>query len=400
MNKIHHRPPTASESDSGPLTAYRRPRITFRPIAALGWLFVTFVLATGPLQLAVPGQGGSAYFSAAGLGGLAVLGAVLAADLRRARAMTLAGQSVERIEVGLLRGRVVATGEVQTPQGLRRVSWAGPAVLVASALVLAAAGGLLLLASSLGFHLLGATALITAAGIAALGVAELLPAPGSPGSQLVFARAWRRSGQRDTAMAAAARAGIVTGWALLAAGIALVLFVSIAGIWLLLLGGLAIGGSRLTLAGAQARQRLAGLRASDVMSAPPPEISSFATAGAAFADVALPSRAEVLIVREPDGTFGGIVAVQALAAVPGDDRESVRVRRLTVPADAIAKVSPSEPVVRVLDMIAARPATGMAVVIDDGAGSPGEVAGIITPADLARTISLLNAANPPRRQKI
>ena len=50
----------------------------FRPIAALGWLFVTFVLATGPLEFAVSDQSGRAYFSAAALGGLAVLGALLA----------------------------------------------------------------------------------------------------------------------------------------------------------------------------------------------------------------------------------------------------------------------------------------------------------------------------------
>ncbi|HEX4429245.1 MAG TPA: hypothetical protein VHZ96_08255 [Frankiaceae bacterium] len=406
MNKIHHRAPTTEEPHSEQAAGYRRPKITFRPIAALGWLFVTFVLATGPLQLAVPDQSGSAYFSAAALGGLAVLGAVLAADLRRARSMTMAGQSVERVDVGLLRGRVVATGEVSTPQGLRRISWAGPAVLVASALVLAAAGGLLLLASSLGFHLLGATALITAAGIAALGLSELLPAPGSPGSQLVFARAWRRSGRRDNGVVSAARAGVGSGWALIAGGVALVLFVSIAGIWLILIGGVAIAGSRLTLAGAQTRQRLAGLKVSDVMSAAPPEVSAFSTAGDAFTEIGLPSRADVLIVRDTDGSFGGIVPVQALAAVPGDDRESVRVRRLAIPAGAIAIVSPTDPVEKVLDAIAAHPGIGMAVVIADHdehqslGGYAVQIAGVVTPLDLTRTLSLLGASSPQFGKKL
>ncbi len=408
MLKLHHRTPADEEPHSGDrssapgATRYRRPRITFRPIAALGWLFVTFVLATGPLQLAVPDQSGSAYFSAAGLGGLAVLGAVLASDLRRARSMSLAGQTVERIEVGLLRGRVVATGEVGTPQGLRRISWAGPAVLVASALALAAVGGLFLLATSKGFDLLGATALITAGGIGALGLAELLPAPGSPGSQLVFAREWRRTGRRDTAVVKAARAGIGSGWAMVAAGIALLLFVSFAGIWFILVGGMAIAGSRLTLAGAQTRQRLAGLRASDVMSAPPPEVSAFSSVGAAFTEVALPSRADLLVVRDTDGSFGGIVAAQALAAVPGDDRESVRVRRVAIPAGAIATVSPAQPVEQVLDAIAAHPGLGLAVVIaeDDGLGHGAAVVGIVTPADLTRTVSLLEAANPQARKRL
>jgi CBS domain-containing protein len=320
--------------------------------------------------------------------------------------MTLAGQEVERVEVGLLRGRVIATGEVRTPQGLRRISWAGPAALVASALVLAAIGGLFLLAGSKGFHLLGASALITGGGIAALGLSELLPAPGSPGSQLVFAREWRRSGRRDTAVVKAARAGVGSGWAMVVAGVALLLFVSLAGIWFILIGGMAIAGSRLTLAGAQTRQRLAGLRATDVMSPAPPEVSAFSSAGDAFIDVALPSRADVLIVRDTDGSFGGIVPTQVLAAVPGDDRETVRVRRLAIPPSAIATVSPAEPVEKVLDAIAAHPGIGLAVVIadDDGPGGLGgqraEVVGIITPADLTRTVTLLEAASPPARKRL
>jgi CBS domain-containing protein len=401
MLKLHHRAPTDEEPHSGRAAGYQRPRVTFRPIAALGWLFVTFVLATGPLKYAVPGQSGSAYFSAAGLGGLAVLGAVLASDLRRARSMTLAGQTVERVEVGLLRGRVIATGEVGTPQGLRRVSWAGPAALVASALALAAVGGLFLLAASKGFHLLGASALITAGGIGALGLAELLPAPGSPGSQLVFAREWRRTGRRDSAVVKAARAGVGSGWAMVAAGIGLLLFVSLAGIWFILIGGMAIAGSRLTLAGAQTRQRLAGLLARDVMSPAPPEVSAFSSAGDAFTDVALPSRADVLIVRDTDGSFGGIVATQVLAAVPGDDRETLRVRRLAIPPGAIATVSPTQPVEEVLDAIAAHPGIGLAVVIADDDGLSGHraaVVGIITLADLTRTVSLLEAASPLNAQ--
>jgi len=404
MHKLHHTTPSREGTPAGRPPAsgdhYRRPRIAFRPIAALGWLLVTFILATGPLQLAVPGQGGSAYFSAAGLGGLAVLGTLLAADLRRARAMAMAGVTVDRVEVGLLRGRLVSTGEVASPAGLRRVSWAGPRVLGAGAAALALAGGLMTLGGSAGLSLLAATALMTAAGIAALGLSELLPSPGSPGSQLVFARAWRRSGQRETALLAAARAGVLSGWFLLLLGVALVTFVSLAGIWLLLIGGMSIAGSRLTLAGARTRQRLAGLRAADVMSPPPPEVSSFATAAAAFTDIALPSRLPMLIVRDTDGSFGGLVPVRALAAVPGDDREQVRVRRLAIPPSAVATVTPAEPIERVLELMAGHPLGGMAVVLEEpGSDTPTPgihpvVVGVVTPADLARTLDLMDAASP------
>jgi hypothetical protein len=168
----------------------------------------------------------------------------------------------------------------------------------------------------------------------------------------------------------------------------------------------AIAGSRLTLAGAQTRQRLAGLKVSDVMSAAPPEVSAFSTAGDAFTEIGLPSRADVLIVRDTDGSFGGIVPVQALAAVPGDDRESVRVRRLAIPAGAIAIVSPTDPVEKVLDAIAAHPGIGMAVVIADHdeqqslGGYAVQIAGVVTPLDLTRTLSLLGASSPQFGKKL
>jgi CBS domain-containing protein len=398
MNLQKHHTSTPQQNPSRQTVHVKRPRVSLRPSAAFGWLFVTFVLATGPLQFAVADQSGSAYFSAAALGGLAVMGALLLAELRRARRMIIAGLTVDRVELGLLRARAITTGandEVSTPANLRRVSWAGPLTLGAAALGLAALGGLLSLASSASYTLLAATAICSAIGVASLALTELIPAPGSPGSQLIFAREWRRTGQRQAALTPAAKAGVVSGWFLVAGGAAVVIFLSFAGVWLAFIGAATIAGSRLTLAGARTRQRLAGLFATDVMSATPPEVSSFATAGAAFTEIALPTRAAVLIVREPDGSFGGIITASALAAVPGDDRELTRVRRLAVAPSNLPSVVPSDPIERVLEVMAQHPLAGIAMVRD--AAAPEQIVGVITPADIAHTISLLTAANPGKR---
>ena len=373
----------------------KRPRVTFRPSALFGWLFVTFILATGPLQSAVADQGTTTYFSAAALGGLAVMGALLLAELRRARRMIIAGLTVERVELGLLRARAITTGEVASPADLRRVSWAGPLALGAAALGLAALGGLLALATAASLTLLSATALFSAIGVASLALADLIPAPGTPGSQLIFAREWRRSGQRDTALTATAKAGVATGWFLVAAGFAVVVTLSFAGLWLSFIGAATIAGSRLTLAGARTRQQLAGLRAADVMSAAPPEVSSFATAGSAFTDVALPSRAAVLIVREPDGSFGGVVSARALAAIPADDRELTRVRRLAIAPSDLPTVTTTEAIESVLEQMAQHPLAGVTIVRPEDA--PEHIAGVITPADIAHSLELLTAANPGKR---
>lgn len=414
LSKPHHRPHQEHEQGStlsGPHRAggqlptgerYRRPRISLRPMAALGWLFITFILATGPLQLVVSDQSGRAYFSAAALGGLAVMGALLTAELRRAKAMTKVGLKVEAVEIGFLRGRVISTGDVTTPRDLRRVTWAGLIGLGLAAAALGAVGGLLTLGSSAGLTLLGAAAWMSAIAIAALMFFDLLPAPGTPGSQLIFARSWRRSGQRESGLGATARAGVFSGWFLVVAGFVLVALVSFAGLWLILVGSLIIGASRLMLMGARTRERLAGLRVSDVMSPAPPEVSSFATAEVAFTDIALPSRASVLIVREPDGSFGGVVSAAALAAVPGDDRVEMRVRPLAIPPSALATVSASEPIERALEQMAAHPAAGLAIVFDEPSGDLDNphlnVIGTVSAVDLARTVELLTAAGGKGRK--
>ncbi len=414
MNLLHK---TSSSAASGttptdsstPEAPYRRPPVRFRGSAVLGWVFVLVVLATGPLERWVPEQSGSAYFSAAGLGALAVLGAITVAELRRARAMARAGLRLDRIEMGFMRGRVFTADEPQTPRDLRRISWAGPLVLAAAGVLLAAIGGLFSLASSPGLQLLTATALFSAIGVGSLALAELLPAPGSPGSQLIFARAWKRTGQRGTAVLPTAKAGLATGWALLFGGFAIVLLLSFAGLWVMFIGATVIAGSKITLAGARTREQLSGVHARDVMSAAPPEVSAFATAEVAFADVALPSRADVLVVRETDGSFGGIVPVARLAAVPGDDRAEVRVRRLAVPPDQIATVTADQPMEAVLEALARHPLAGVALVTaPEGAPADAQALqlpvvrgprfiGIITPADVTRTLSLMQASRPGRR---
>ena len=431
--EIHGAPATDRACASAPGGAdgspqhspYHRPPVRFRPSAALGWAFIAFILATGPLEFAVADQSGSAYFSAAGLGAIAVISAIALTELRRARSMARAGLSVERIEIGFLRGRIVTSDEPSTPRDLRRISWAGPLALAASAAGLAAVGVLMSLAASPGLSLLGAAAVFAAMGIAALAVAELLPAPGSPGSQLIFARAWRRTGERGAAVLPTAKAGLVTGYALIAGGLAVALLLSFAGIWVMFVGGMVIAGSKLTMAGARTREQLSGVRARDVMSPAAPEVSSFATAEVALTDVALPSRASVLTVRESDGSFGGIVNVHRLAAVPGDDRAEVRVRRLAIPPDQVATVTSDQPMETVLEALARHPLGGVALVTaapgqetggrehngpESGEqllngptfgaapfGSPRFV-GIITTADVTRTLELMNASRPGRRR--
>ncbi|HEX3492530.1 MAG TPA: hypothetical protein VHU92_24510 [Streptosporangiaceae bacterium] len=128
------------------------------------------------------------------------------------------------------------------------LSLAGTAPGQGSAAYLAAgvAVAILLVGSALGIDrlpvlILGYAALANAA----LGVLSLLPGTGPDGGRIVRALTWARTGNPAKADLVAARAGQVTGVALVAAG--LILFAApgyLAGLWLALIGLLASGASR------------------------------------------------------------------------------------------------------------------------------------------------------------
>jgi hypothetical protein len=218
----------------------------------------------------------------------------------------------------------------------------------------------------------------------ALTVLDLLPAPGRSGGLLVLARAWRR-GERAAAEGTVARVGIRAGWVLVAAGLVAVLLVGVAGVWLAFVGWLTLLHSRLEQARVKLHSATAAVPVGRVMIEHPPEVQGWSTVDAVLAEHAR-SPHRLLAMRRFDGHLG-VVLVDELLTVPGDDRTTRRVQDLARPA---VLLTPQDPVERLIDPTSAAP---FGVVTADRSGE-GPVLGVVGPAEIARAGHLAPAGAP------
>jgi CBS domain-containing protein len=271
---------------------------------------------------------------------------------------------------------------------------AGPAVSLAAAGVsVAAAAGL----SALGAGQLTVTVFAFAAWInAVLGVVSLLPGAGLDGGRILRAVVWARTGDPVRGRLAAARTGQVTGAALAAAGLVTLALGYVGGLWIALIGILMIGAS-----GAEARQalytaELSGLRVRDILPPWPVAAAYSWQTVRAFLDDEGPAAAQAGLagaaaaafpIRDVDGGLAGAVTLSQLAAVRADRRDTTRLSDVATPVAHVVTTTPDEPLTGLLARMAARPAilaalhtVGHALVL----GDDGALAGILTPADMAR----------------
>ncbi|ABD11003.1 peptidase M50 [Frankia sp. CcI156] len=389
------------------------PPITVRPGLAVSVAIVTVLLSAITLPATVPGRPGFAYLSGGLIGAGLLVGVLLAADLMRARSARRSGVTVLGITLGAFGSRLVLAGAPDRSAGvavaphpttphpaahqpaLHGIDLAPPPVAAldptpgtgtqvgtqveariarAGLLVTAAAGALLVVLGALApagtWELAGEVALWVGTFALLVTLVDVLPSPRSSGGRLIAARVERRTGSRARAEQAAARAGVITGWSLIAVGLVGSFLVGFVALWAVLLGWLALGTSRF----AQAQQRtyvaLEGLTVRDVMSPPPPPLSAWTTVASALDEVVLPSRRAVFGVEDFDGSLAGVALLRDLAAVPMDDRGLARINRVMIPLEMVATARPDEQLTDVTGRLLERPAAGCVAVIgaapDDG----------------------------------
>jgi Zn-dependent protease len=347
----------------------------------VGLVFVALLLAFGPLPAAVADQSFTTYFSAGALGGLALLGGNYLAEVARARSLRRHGTPAEGIMLTAFGGQLVGATPPETPQTLRRFAWAGPVALLLCAVIAGAVAAGFATGSGSAPRLLAVTAGWVGGLLGMFALIELLPRPGAPGGQLIAARAWRRTGDRSAGELATARAGVRAGWTVgIVAALATVL-VSPLAIWLLPVAFITVMTSKAALAGATLRRQVSAVSVRDVMTPAPPTTLAWSTVDAALAELPVVGlRPPALIVQDVDGVWAGVAPLPVLLAVPGDDRDTTRVRQVTVARDQVATVPMTATVEEALDQLTARPMAGLVVVLDDERN----VAGLLSAFDIAR----------------
>ncbi|EFC83031.1 hypothetical protein [Parafrankia sp. EUN1f] len=390
---------------TGPRDTAHTP-ITVRPGLFVSVTIVTVVLAAFTLPATAPDRPGFAYFSGGVIGAGLLVVLLLAADLARAAAARRAGIKVVGITLGAFGSRLVLapaqrggasdglgaseplTPGTDDPAADAAIARAGLTVTALVGVVLVAAGAL---APAGTLKLLGEVALWVGTFALLITVVDLLPAPRSAGGRILAARVVRRTGDKAAAAAAVARAGVITGWTLIALGVVAVLLIGLVGLWAVLLGWLALGSSRVAQAQQKATTALSGVFVRDVMVPAPPALQAWKTVGSALEETAIPSGGSVFAVRDFAGPLLGVVLLRDLAAVPADDRGLARVTRVAIPLDRVAVARPDEPLASVTSRLAQRPAAGVIVVVESGPDGGQEMVGTVGPGEIARALE----ASPP-----
>ena len=342
-------------------------------IAAL----IAWSLAGSLLPAEAPGLAPAAYWLAGLAGAGLFLGSLLAHEVGHALVARRAGLRVRGITLWLLGGVAQLEDEPASPGDELRVAIVGPAV----SLALGVGFGL----ATAALAVLGAPAVAVAVtgwlalGNGALALFNLLPAAPLDGGRVLRGLLWRRHGSRVRASVTATTAGVWVGSGLIAYGL-LGAFTGwgVGSLWTALVGWFLVTAARQERDHAVLRHDLGGLRADQVMTPAPAAAPAWFTVDAFLRNYVQPWQAAVLPLRGFDGQAAGVVTAAALESVPPERRHIVRAGDVAIPMAELLLVAPAQPVADLAPRLAAG-RTVAAVV------AGGQLLGLITPADLART---------------
>ncbi|TDE45295.1 site-2 protease family protein [Nonomuraea mesophila] len=347
-------------------------------------------LAFGRFPVVFPGSSPVVYLLAGLVTAVLFLGSLLAHELSHALVAKRHGIDVARITLWLLGGVAELRGEPRTPGADLRIAVVGPLTSIACgvffgavALLVAAAGGAPLLVGM--FTYLAGVNVI-------LAVFNLIPAAPLDGGRVLRAALWSRWGDRTRAAVAAARAGRVFGYVLIALGfLQLVTGSGFQGLWLALIGLFLVSAASAEEQQAQLGSSLHGVRIGDVMAdrlvvAHPDE-----TVAELVDRVVLRERLSTYPLVDHDMRFLGLVTLNRIRRVPPDARTATRLRDIACPPGEVPAARPDETLIDVLGRMGGC-ADGRAVVLDPD----GRLIGLLTPSDISRVIQTagLRAGDP------
>ena len=285
------------------------------------------------------------------------------------------GVQIEGIDLWLLGGVAKMRGQVHRPGDELRYALAGPAVTLVVAAVFGAIT--LLLPSSAPSALRAIVAYQVYVNTAIL-VFNLLPAFPLDGGRVTRALLWRRSGDLQSATAAAARVGRGFGWFFIAVGALNSFAGAVGGLWLVVIGLFVLLAASAEARHTELMEAFAGYRARDLMSAPPVSISADATLDQAvdlfqrfrFTSFPVTSMGEVV----------GLLTINHVLAVAPEDRLWTVVGDVA-DRDPSLVVDPSADLAELLEQ-AGFARDGRAVVV----GDDGSAMGIVTVTDVERAL--------------
>jgi Zn-dependent protease len=353
-------------------------------VLAIAWL-ISWSLSGRLLPGQVPGLSELAYWLV-GVG-VAVLffASLLGHELAHAVVARRNGLEVEGITLWLLGGVAKLRGEARTPGAEARIAIVGPLASLAVAGVswLVATGLDSLALTDAALLIVVAAQWLTVVNIV-LAVFNLLPGAPLDGGRVARAVVWAIQGDRLTATRVASLLGRLLGYGLALFGVVeIVVGTDLGGLWSIVLGFFLAGAAGVERRQAEILDALDGVPVAAVMMADPPVAPGSLTIDA-FIDHALPgTRTSTWLITGPDGTAVGVLGLERLSKLGQHAERELRLADLATPITELARTTPDEPLVDLLERVDLEETGARAVVVRDG-----RVVGLVLPEDIARAIEV------------
>lgn len=361
------------------------PSLTVARIAGIkigvnwSWLvafaLIVWSLATGVFPEQNPGLSDAAYAGMGVVAAIVFFVTLLLHELGHALQARREGMAIDSVTLWLFGGVARFHGMFPSAGAEFRIAIAGPLVSVAlGGLFVGVAAGL-----PLPEAVDGVAAWLGYINLLLVGF-NLLPALPLDGGRVLRSALWKAKGSFEHATRIAADVGRGFGYAFIAGGLAMLIFLNAwSGAWLAFIGWFLLGAAGSEARYALARSALAGLRVGDVMVRDPVTARGDETLGEFMDGVAFSHRYTTYPVTE-DGRVVGLLPFAAVAGVPRSEWDERRVRDCMVPRSRIAVLRENEELIDALTDLS-ESALQRGIVLD------GErLVGFLSISDLARIL--------------
>jgi len=340
--------------------------------------WITWLLATAILPANASGYPPLVYWILAAVGAIMFYACLLAHELSHALVARSHGVKVAGITLWLFGGVSRLEGEPTSARSEALIAGVGP---LTSFVVAAIALGLALATSGnpLISDLFGWLLFVNLA----LGLFNLVPAFPLDGGRLLSSILWWRTGSRQRGVHNAVRVGRVFAYLMIAAGVLELFLGEVAnGIWIAFLGWFLLSAAASEEAGSTVRTLLRSVPVSAAMTSPVVTLPDWVTVEQFLESVAPNHSFTTYPVHEPSGKLTGVVRLSDLVRLPAGDRASKHLIEVARPIADVPTTNPRE------DLSALIQRVGMGLEQRVLVFENGNLVGILSPADVARVITL------------
>ena len=343
--------------------------------------YVAWLLATTVLPIDASGLPWTAYWIAAAAGAVLFYMCLLAHELSHALVAQRNGVKVAGITLWLFGGVSQLEGDPPSARAEALIAGVGPLTSFAVAAIAFA----IAFATQANPLLADLFSWLTFANLA-LGLFNLIPAFPLDGGRLLSSFLWWRSGSRQRGVHNAVRVGRVFAYLMIAAGV-LELFLgqNASGIWIAFIGWFLLSAGTTEEVGSTIRTFLRSVPVSAAMTSPVVTLPDWVTVQT-FLDSVAPSHSFTTYpVHDASGKLTGVVRLADLVRMPAHEREERHLHDVARPIDGVPTTNPREDLSALIQRIGA--SLEQRVLVFDG----GQLVGIVSPADVARVLTVRQA---------